>query len=1118
MSTWRIFSDDGNKFRWEVAGGVAQSEAEVHPIPPVSSGSRLPSMADLLLEGCSKLMESANGDEGSTPMFRTGSGKSVVLKQSSISKALSVLGDEGVSGCAFYAGEAINRGGPGCFSNSLFQTASGKSVGVSSTGLLRARSLLGMEGDGDDSSIFDELQYPQRPSTTKENLDWQSLNHTGMRCSPTKDLAMPTCSPALTYKIGFAGTRPMNEFTPDSLQSKVSDPAAKPPPIKFQTAGGRSLSVSSDALERARSLLGDPELGSFFSEGDEKSDPVGTASEDRRTSETSTSKGRETYSGFTYPGAARSKYMPKNFTSPLKASSNQLQSVLNKPKVLFGSNLISQFDAVDDDRACGSNHFVNKENSLLSDRSYINDEARDKSLENGTNSKTDELAKPCRRPLVDISNTTQINSADNRQVCSEKRKLRSVSVSPFKRPRNSKFITPLSKNHCPSGLSVLSAQHTACRRRVSTKYPVQTSRMQIKEYFGVPFPHRGKLEEQARGIRSDNAPYYLFPDHSGTNCIGVEALRHMLTQSGASEQCASEEWVANHYKWIVWKLGCYDRYRPLKLSTKFLTVTNVLEELKYRYEREMNHGHRSALKRILEGDIPPSSMMILCISAVYACSKAETEDYPPVLNDGHQADTTGKVQLTDGWYAVDALLDVSLSKNLSTGKLFVGQKLRIWGAGFSGWVSPVSPLEASKDVSLLLHINGTYRAHWADRLGLCKRNGTPLAFRCIKSNGGSVPHTLVGVTRIYPVLYKEKFTKGGSVVRSERMEAKMIQVFNDRRSVVVEGVVSEFQRGTKSSRPYNDSDSEEGAQLLKILETSAEPELLLAEMSSEQLTTFVSYQAKVQATKQMNMDNAIQKALQDAGLQEREVTPFMRVRVVGLTTSGGGKGLSKEGLITIWNPTEKQQLELVEGQVYAVAGLVPVSSDSNTLYLQARGSGNKWRPLSPSQTQSFEPFFTPRLSTSLSNLGEVALGREFDMVAVVVHVGEVYGTGASSKQWVFVTDNSISTSNLEAANSLLVLSFSAPSIDKDSAAPVNHNLAGSTVGFCNIIKRKKDQTNQLWIAEATENSTYYLNFDSPNCSHLRKTAASIQSWAKISTTVISSLKEKVLNIVDGSKS
>ena len=37
-----------------------------------------------------------------------------------------------------------------------------------------------------------------------------------------------------------------------------------------------------------------------------------------------------------------------------------------------------------------------------------------------------------------------------------------------------------------------------------------------------------------------------------------------------------------------------------------------------------------------------------------------------------------------------------------------------------------------------------------------KRSGAPLALSCIKSNGGSVPHTLVGVTRIYPVLYKEK--------------------------------------------------------------------------------------------------------------------------------------------------------------------------------------------------------------------------------------------------------------------------------------------------------------------------------------------------------------------------
>lgn len=41
-------------------------------------------------------------------------------------------------------------------------------------------------------------------------------------------------------------------------------------------------------------------------------------------------------------------------------------------------------------------------------------------------------------------------------------------------------------------------------------------------------------------------------------------------------------WVPNHYKWIVWKLACYERQNPVKSNGKFLTVSNVLEELKYR--------------------------------------------------------------------------------------------------------------------------------------------------------------------------------------------------------------------------------------------------------------------------------------------------------------------------------------------------------------------------------------------------------------------------------------------------------------------------------------------------------------------------------------------------------
>ncbi|KAL3564653.1 hypothetical protein D5086_032699 [Populus alba] len=78
------------------------------------------------------------------------------------------------------------------------------------------------------------------------------------------------------------------------------------------------------------------------------------------------------------------------------------------------------------------------------------------------------------------------------------------------------------------------------------------------------------------------------------------------------------------------------------------------------------------------------------------------------------------------------------------------------------------------------------------------------------------------------------------------MEAKLVQLNNRRRSVIIEGIVSEFQRGMKSSNIYTDIQSEEGAKIFKILETSAEPEVLMAEMSPQQLASFASYQSKLE--------------------------------------------------------------------------------------------------------------------------------------------------------------------------------------------------------------------------------------------------------------------------------
>lgn len=56
-------------------------------------------MADLLL--CSSLLQNPEDGDGGAPMFKTGLGKSVSVKQTSIEKALSLLADDNAPDLGF---------------------------------------------------------------------------------------------------------------------------------------------------------------------------------------------------------------------------------------------------------------------------------------------------------------------------------------------------------------------------------------------------------------------------------------------------------------------------------------------------------------------------------------------------------------------------------------------------------------------------------------------------------------------------------------------------------------------------------------------------------------------------------------------------------------------------------------------------------------------------------------------------------------------------------------------------------------------------------------------------------------------------------------------------------
>ncbi|XP_018624600.2 protein BREAST CANCER SUSCEPTIBILITY 2 homolog B-like isoform X1 [Nicotiana tabacum] len=1134
MPTWQLYSVAGNDFRWKISD---EETKIVEPSLALAAPQQLQSMADLLRQGSSKLAGSSDTSfTANFPVFRTGSGKPVAVKQSSISRALSILNDKNnvvpdtgqgigrensfaLQEAAFQKGSGKALNAPESFSpsglekqfntsNSMFQTGSGKAVSISSAGLNRAKALLGLEEKGDNET-FQGFEKKNRSSD----------EHFGFRSS-VPFVAVEGIANTWSTKASAASLSPFDvkfnssvcaaeELVPDFLHC-----ADKPPPIKFHTAGGRSISVSSEALKRARSLLGDPELGCLVDEKDVV-DPLFSFPKDQKSVDQSSIKELNSDTPVSLLSAAKGSGSLSLFTPPFGSTLYHKKSSVRTENLTPASNLMKEFDAVAKESTSRLDHSIPQHGEAFNKNSAAVD-----LKENDIPSKPKLLQRPSRGSLVDISNNIGAGSADRNQNFGQKRKPgRGSFVSPFKKPRIAKIVTPLKRNDsgASNGFSNSAPQLPSQKGKVSVRYPFHVARLYMKEYLGDPPSFQSKLEnlpDEVRRMNPDIAETHVFNDKSCSGCIGVKSFWEMLFQSGASMQYVSKEWVTNHYKWIVWKLSSYERCYSAKFSGKLLTICNVLEELKYRYEREVNYGHRSAIKRILEGDVPPSSMMVLCVSKVHSiCNSPVGPQFS--LSNTTENGACAKIELTDGWYSITAVLDILLSKKLAAGKLFVGQKLRIWGARFCGWTGPVSPLEASGTTSLLLHINGTYRAHWASRLGLCKGGAIPLSFLSIKDGGGSVPLTLVGISRIYPVLYRERLSNGGFVVRSERMEAKEMQSFNQRRYRVVEGITSESQRVKRDAYIGSDHESEEGARILKILERAAEPELLMAEMSKEQLNAFASYQAKLEASRQYDLQKSLEKALQAAGLAERDVTPFMRVRVVGLTSkSTPSKCCPQEGLITIWNPTEKQQSELAEGQAFAVTGLTPISSDSSTLYLQAKGSTAKWRPLSPMAIEGFEPFFCPRRSVPLSKLGEVPMTREFDIAAVVVFVGQLYTEAHQSKQWVFVADGSTSTldSNDE-SETLMATSFTSPCIETDSFAPINSNLVGSVVSFWNLIKRARDNVNNLWVAEATENSTYYLNFDHSHCSHLKEASASAERWAKISGSRLERLRGKVLSII-----
>ncbi|URE25434.1 BRCA2, helical, partial [Musa troglodytarum] len=114
-----------------------------------------------------------------------------------------------------------------------------------------------------------------------------------------------------------------------------------------------------------------------------------------------------------------------------------------------------------------------------------------------------------------------------------------------------KALSIIDGSNPKTGSSKPSTIESNCCGRISTRYPFQLKRKNLKDFFGGPPTFQdlsGSLPHEVSNMDADNAVTYRFYDASHHDEIGLETFQVMLLKSGASSSNATKEWVANHYR------------------------------------------------------------------------------------------------------------------------------------------------------------------------------------------------------------------------------------------------------------------------------------------------------------------------------------------------------------------------------------------------------------------------------------------------------------------------------------------------------------------------------------------------------------------------------------------
>ncbi|XP_051962648.1 breast cancer type 2 susceptibility protein [Xyrauchen texanus] len=416
----------------------------------------------------------------------------------------------------------------------------------------------------------------------------------------------------------------------------------------------------------------------------------------------------------------------------------------------------------------------------------------------------------------------------------------------------------------------------------------------------------------------------LVPDCKGT--VGKdEFYRALCDTPGVDPKLITDAWVFNHYRWIVWKQASMERAFPDVMGSLCMTPEQVLLQLKFRYDVEVDHSRRSALRRIMERDDTPAKTIVLCVCGIANTSLAKAEDKS---TDAKVESTV--IWLTDGWYSIKGLLDPPLSAMLQKGRLRIGDKIRINGAELTGSQEACPPLEAPDFLMLKISANSTRRARWDTKLGYCR---DPRPFRLPLSSlyaaGGVVSCVDIVVLRSYPTQWMEKKPNGIFIFRNDRAEDREARKHSNSKQKTMELIISKIQaqfdkemEGKKKSqgrrRTFNRHDIEalhDGEDLNEAMECDPAVE---THLSKRQMEAVSKYRQSLGEKRQEELQERVRKSMTETqetegGCRDRDVTPVWK-----LSITDAKEDLQSDYVYTlnIWRPSAELYSLLREGRRY----------------------------------------------------------------------------------------------------------------------------------------------------------------------------------------------------------